>query len=94
LSNLFTPAGIVWTIASSITQPIFQGGTLTARRKAAQAAQAALEVAAAQCSSTVNTAFQNVANALMAIEREAETLPRRVRVSRLRVLSCQSPALP
>ena len=39
-----------------------------------QAAKAALDVAAAQYSSTVNTAFQNVANALVAIERDAETL--------------------
>jgi NodT family efflux transporter outer membrane factor (OMF) lipoprotein len=71
LSGLFTPAGIVWSIAGSLAQPIFQGGTLSARRRAAQAA---LEVAAAQYSSTVNTAFQNVANALVAIERDAETL--------------------
>jgi NodT family efflux transporter outer membrane factor (OMF) lipoprotein len=71
LSNLFSPAGIIWSIASSITQPIFEGGTLSARRRAAQAA---LEVAAAQYSSTVNTAFQNVANALVAIERDAEAL--------------------
>jgi len=71
LSNLFTPAGIVWSIASSVSQPIFEGGTLLARRRAAQAA---LDVAAWQYSSTVNTAFQNVANALVAIERDAETL--------------------
>jgi NodT family efflux transporter outer membrane factor (OMF) lipoprotein len=71
VSSLFTPAGILWSIAGSITQPIFEGGTLTARRKAAQAA---LEVAAAQYSSTINTAFQNVANALVAVERDAETL--------------------
>jgi NodT family efflux transporter outer membrane factor (OMF) lipoprotein len=70
-ANLFTPAGIIWSIASSITQPIFEGGTLSARRKAAQAA---MEVAAAQYSSTVNTAFQNVANVLVAIQRDAETL--------------------
>jgi NodT family efflux transporter outer membrane factor (OMF) lipoprotein len=70
-ANLFTPAGIVWTIAGSLAQPIFEGGTLSARRCAAQAA---MEVAAAQYSSTVNTAFQNVANALVAIERDAETL--------------------
>lgn len=70
-ANLFTPAGIVWSIASSMTQPIFEGGTLTARRKAAQAA---MQVAAAQYSSTVNTAFQNVANVLVAIQRDAETL--------------------
>jgi NodT family efflux transporter outer membrane factor (OMF) lipoprotein len=71
LPNVFTPAGIVWSIAGSLTQPIFEGGTLRARKRAAQAA---LEVAAAQYSSTVNTAFQNVANALVAIERDAETL--------------------
>jgi NodT family efflux transporter outer membrane factor (OMF) lipoprotein len=70
-SNLFTPEGIVWSIAASLTQPIFEGGTLKARKRAAQAA---LQVAAAQYSSTVNTAFQNVANALVAIERDAETL--------------------
>jgi NodT family efflux transporter outer membrane factor (OMF) lipoprotein len=71
IPNLFTPYGIVWTIASSIAQPIFEGGTLSARRRAARAA---LDVAAAQYSSTVNVAFQNVANALVAIQRDAETL--------------------
>lgn len=70
-ADLFTPAGIVWSIASSITQPIFEGGTLTARRKAAQDA---MQVAAAQYSSTVNTAFRNVADVLVAIQRDAETL--------------------
>ena len=58
-------------MAASLTQPIFEGGTLRARRRAAKAA---LDVAAAQYSSTVNTAFQNVANALVAIQRDAETL--------------------
>jgi NodT family efflux transporter outer membrane factor (OMF) lipoprotein len=71
LSNLFTPAGIVWSVAGSLTQPIFDGGTLRARERAAIAAA---DVAAAQYSSTVNTAFQTVANALVAIERDAETL--------------------
>jgi hypothetical protein len=71
LDNLFTPAGIVWSLAGGLTQPIFNGGTLSARKRAAQAA---LEASAAQYSSTVNTAFQSVANALNAIERDAETL--------------------
>ena len=70
-ANLFTPAGIVWSIAGSLTQPSFQGGTLLARRRAAQAG---LEAAAAQYSGTVNVAFQNVADALVAIERDAESL--------------------
>ena len=70
-ASLFTPAGIVWSLAGAISQPVFQGGTLLARRRSAQAA---LEVSAAQYSSTVNNAFQAVANALVAIRRDAETL--------------------
>jgi len=67
----FTPDGIVWSLASGLTQPIFDAGTLRAKRNAAQEAFA---VAAAQYSSTVNIAFQNVADSLVAIERDAETL--------------------
>jgi NodT family efflux transporter outer membrane factor (OMF) lipoprotein len=71
IADLFTPAGIVWSLAGAVSQPVFQGGTLLARKRSAQAA---LQVAAAQYSSTVNSAFQAVANALVAIERDAETL--------------------
>jgi NodT family efflux transporter outer membrane factor (OMF) lipoprotein len=70
-SNLFTPAGIIWSVAGAISQPIFEGGTLSARRRAAIAG---MEAAAAQYSSTVNAAFQDVANALVAVQRDAETL--------------------
>ncbi len=70
-SNLFSPEGIIWSLAAGLTQPIFDGGTLRAKRRAAQEA---MGVAAAQYSSTVNVAFQNVADALVAIERDAETL--------------------
>jgi NodT family efflux transporter outer membrane factor (OMF) lipoprotein len=69
--DLFTPAGIVWSLAGAVTQPVFQGGTLLARKRSAQAA---VDVAAAQYSSTLNAAFQAVANALVAIRRDAETL--------------------
>ena len=67
----FTPDGIVWSLASGLTQPIFDAGTLRAQRNAAQEAYA---VAAANYSSTVDIAFQNVADSLVAIERDAETL--------------------
>jgi NodT family efflux transporter outer membrane factor (OMF) lipoprotein len=70
-ADLFTPAGIVWSLAAAVSQPVFQGGTLLARKRSSQAA---LQVAAAQYSSTVNSAFQAVANALVAIRRDAETL--------------------
>jgi NodT family efflux transporter outer membrane factor (OMF) lipoprotein len=71
LASLFTPSGIIWTLAASLTQPVFEGGTLLAKKRSAVAA---MDVAAAEYSSTVNTAFQNVANALVAIQRDAETL--------------------
>jgi NodT family efflux transporter outer membrane factor (OMF) lipoprotein len=71
ISNLFTPAGIVWSLAGSLTQPIFEGGTLRAKKRAAEAEA---DVAAAQYSGTVNTAFKDVANALVALQRDAETL--------------------
>jgi NodT family efflux transporter outer membrane factor (OMF) lipoprotein len=70
-SNLFTPSGIIWSLAGSVTQPIFEGGTLRAKTRAAEAA---VDVAAAQYSSTANSAFKDVANALVAIQRDAETL--------------------
>jgi NodT family efflux transporter outer membrane factor (OMF) lipoprotein len=69
--DIFSPAGIVWSIAASLSQPIFQGGTLKAKKRAADAA---VDVAAAQYSSTVNSAFEDVANALVAIQWDAETL--------------------
>ncbi len=71
LSDLFSPSGIVWSLASGLTQPVFDGGTLLHRKRASQAA---LQTAAAQYSSTVNSAFQDVANALVAIEQDAKSL--------------------
>ena len=71
LPNVFSPSGIIWSLVGSLTQPIFEGGTLLARKRSADAAVA---VAAANYSSTVNTAFQDVADALVAIQRDAETL--------------------
>lgn len=71
LSDLFSPSGVVWSLASGLTQPVFDGGTLLHRKRSAEAA---LQTAAAQYSSTVNSAFQDVANALVAIEQDAKTL--------------------
>ena len=71
LSDLFTPSGLVWSLAATLTQPIFEGGTLRAKRRAADAA---LAVAAANYSATVASAFQDVANAISAVVHDAETL--------------------
>jgi outer membrane protein TolC len=52
-------------------QTLFAGGTLLHRQRAAEAA---FEQAAAQYRSTVITAFQNVADALYALQSDADSL--------------------
>ncbi|HYZ20638.1 MAG TPA: efflux transporter outer membrane subunit [Rhodopila sp.] len=70
-TNLFTPATGIWSIAGSITQTLFDAGTLQHRKRAAAAA---LEQAAAQYRGTVIRAFQNVADALRALQSDADLL--------------------
>jgi NodT family efflux transporter outer membrane factor (OMF) lipoprotein len=60
-----------WTLAGGITQPIFDGGTLLHRERAARAAYTE---AAEQYRGTVLSAFQNVADTLNALEQAAHTL--------------------
>ncbi len=71
LNTLFTHNAETWSIIGQVTQPIFQGGALLAQRRAAIAAY---DAAAAQYKQTVLTAFQNVADALRAIEMDAQAL--------------------
>ena len=70
-SSLFKPGSGVWDLASSVTAPIFQGGTLRAKRRAAIDAY---DQAAAQYRLTVLNAFQNVADTLTALDHDAESL--------------------
>ncbi len=70
-SKLFAPGAAFWTLAGSVTQPIFQGGTLLHRQRAAQAAYVE---AGDEYRATVLTAFQNVADALTALEEDADAL--------------------
>ena len=70
-TNLFTPATGVWSILGGVTQTLFDAGTLLHKKRAAAAA---LEQAAAQYRSTVIKAFQNVADALRALQFDADTL--------------------
>jgi len=70
LHSLFAgPA--VWSIGAGLLQPLFHGGELEARRRAAVAAY---EQAEAQYRQTVLLAFQNVADALRALEADARAL--------------------
>ncbi len=71
IGDLFTSGTGFWVAAGSLTQPIFQGGTLLHRQRAAEAAY---DQAAAQYQSTVITAFQHVADALHAVQFDADAL--------------------
>ena len=70
-SQLFTPGTEFWNLAASVTQPIFQGGTLLHQERAARANY---DEVAAQYRSTVLGAFQNVADTLTALQQDAEAL--------------------
>ena len=70
-SRIFASGTGFRDIGASVTQPIFQGGTLLHRERAARAAYTQ---AAEQYRSTVLTAFQNVADTLNALQQDANAL--------------------
>jgi NodT family efflux transporter outer membrane factor (OMF) lipoprotein len=70
IADLFGPAS-TWSLASSLTQPIFKGGQLMNQKKAAIASY---DHAAASYKSTVLSAFKDVANALQALQLDADTV--------------------
>ena len=71
VGQLFTSGTGFWALAGNVTQPIFQGGTLLHRQRAAEAAY---DQALAQYRGCVLTAFQNVADTLYAIQCDADAL--------------------
>ncbi|UXV17072.1 efflux transporter outer membrane subunit [Pseudomonas fluorescens] len=74
-TKLFSAGSGVWSLAGSITQPIFDAGALEHRKRAAVAAY---DESAARYRGTVITAFQDVANALRALEADADALNQQV----------------
>jgi NodT family efflux transporter outer membrane factor (OMF) lipoprotein len=70
-SSLLQSSSSVWNIASGVTQPIFAGGTLRAKRRAAVDLY---DQAGAQYRLVVLNAFQNVADALTALDNDAQAL--------------------
>jgi NodT family efflux transporter outer membrane factor (OMF) lipoprotein len=70
-STLFLNTSTVWSVIGNLTQPVFNGGELTAKRRAAVAAY---QTAFAQYRQTVLQAFQNVADSLRALEHDALAL--------------------
>jgi NodT family efflux transporter outer membrane factor (OMF) lipoprotein len=69
--HLFSGGSGFWDVAAGVTQPIFDGGTLKHRERAARAAYTEADE---QYRSTVLTAFQNVADTLNALQQDADAL--------------------
>lgn len=61
----------IWSIGAGVTQPLFHGGELTAKRRAAIAAY---DQAAADYRLATLTAYKNVADALTALQSDAQGL--------------------
>jgi NodT family efflux transporter outer membrane factor (OMF) lipoprotein len=70
-ADLFKPGSGVWSLGAALAQPLFKGGTLVHQRRAAVAAA---EEAEANYRATVITAFENVSDALYALDADAQTL--------------------
>ena len=75
VAQLFSPGAGAWSIAGSVLQPVFHGGTLYFQEVAARAT---FEQASSQYRSAVVTAFQNVADSLSAIQNDAVALQKAV----------------
>lgn len=76
---LFGPGTAIWNLGAGLIQPLFEGGTLLHRRRAAVAA---FDEAAAQYRATVITAFQNVADALRSLQSDANAVNAEVAAER------------
>ncbi len=71
IGQVFKSGTGFWSVGADLTAPIFQGGQLLHQERAAKAAYVQ---ASEQYRSTVLTAFQNVADTLVALEQDAEGL--------------------
>jgi NodT family efflux transporter outer membrane factor (OMF) lipoprotein len=71
LGHLFSAGTGFWDVGASVVEPIFDGGTLLHRERAAKAVYTQ---ASEQYRSTVLTAFQNVGDTLNALQQDADTL--------------------
>ena len=70
-NKLFRDGFSFWSLIAGMTAPLYDGGSLRAKERAAQAG---FEAAAGQYRSTVLNAFQNVADSLQALQDDARTL--------------------
>jgi NodT family efflux transporter outer membrane factor (OMF) lipoprotein len=75
-STFTSPAGLIWGVGATLSQPLFHGGALVARKRQYEATH---DAAVAQYKQTVLAAFQEVADTLASLDADAQTL---VQVSR------------
>jgi NodT family efflux transporter outer membrane factor (OMF) lipoprotein len=75
VAQLLEPGTGAWAVGASVLQPIFDGGFLYQKEVAARAT---FEQATSQYRSTVITAFQNVADSLTALAKDAVALQKAV----------------
>ena len=80
IDKLFDTGTTGWSLAAGLVQPIFNGGALQARKRASVAAY---DAAQAQYQSTVLNAFLSVANALRAIDTDADAVTANADADRL-----------
>jgi NodT family efflux transporter outer membrane factor (OMF) lipoprotein len=66
-----SPAGKIWSFGASLTQPLFHGGALLARKRQYEADY---EAAVSQYKQTVLSAFKSVADTLVSLDEDANTL--------------------
>ncbi|WP_291776317.1 efflux transporter outer membrane subunit [Luteibacter sp.] len=78
-SSLFDTGTGFWSLGAGLTQPLFEGGTLKHKQRAAEAAY---DQAAAQYRGVVLAALQSVADALHAIRADTEALAATERAER------------
>lgn len=71
IEDLFTSGSSVWSLGAGLLQPLFRGGELSAKRRAAIAAH---DQALAQYRETVLNSFRDVADTLRALDLNAQTL--------------------
>jgi NodT family efflux transporter outer membrane factor (OMF) lipoprotein len=79
LASLFSQGNGFWSLTADAAQPIFEGGALLHRQRAAEAT---LAQARAQYRGAVLGAFQNVADTLQALEADSRALAAAARVER------------
>jgi NodT family efflux transporter outer membrane factor (OMF) lipoprotein len=70
-STFNSPAGAIWSVGASLTQPIFHGGALVARK---HQYEATYQAAVSDYKQTVLSAFRNVADTLVSLQEDANTL--------------------